>query len=325
LTSTPIFAALRKRFPNSEIIAGIGSWARPILTNNPFVDDILELDIPRDNNYSGDLSIKANMKFLLSSQQISSARAQGPYDLGIDLGGSVMNVLAMIRIGVRYRIGIRGYHGGSSAVHRSTLFSRDIPVGESALELAALAGATQMPERRPQIFLTADEQQAAQSIWAASGAEPKIRVLVGCGGSIPEKSYPAIPLGEALARLSDWAANAGLAVEILLSGGRGDVDRAHQVLQCAPNFVRSIVGETSLRMTFAVAAQAHVVVTNASMLLHAAAAFRRPTLAILGGKNADTAAHDLRWGYPAPYRSVGPESKTGWPDADKVSLAMCEL
>jgi ADP-heptose:LPS heptosyltransferase len=325
LTSTPIFEALRKGFPNSQIIAGVSSLARPILANNPLIDDILELNIPRDNHYSKDQSIKANIKFLLFSEQIASARAQGPYDLGIDLVGSAINVLAMIRIGVRYRIGIRDYHGGWSGVHRYTRFSRDVPVGQSALELAALAGAMEMPERFPQIFLTAVEEQAARNIWEVSGSESKIRVLVGCGGGSPEKCYPAIRLGEALARLHDWAAAAGLAVDILLTGGTGDVERANQILQCAPNVFRSIVGETPLRVTFGVAAAADVVITNSSMLLHAAAAFRRPTLAILGGRNADAAAHDVKWGYPLPYRSIGPESKTGWPDSNKVAFAMCEL
>jgi len=325
LTSTPIFEALRKRFPGSRIIAGISSLAPPILANNPFIDEIIELNIPRDNHYSKDQSIKANVRFLLFSEQISNARARGPYDLGIDVVGSAINVLTMMRIGVRYRIGIRDYHGGWSGVHRYTRFSRDVPVGQSALGLAALAGATEMPERLPQIFLTAAEEEAARSLWQATGSEPKIRVLVGCGGGSPEKCYPAMRLGEALGRLSQWAAGIGLAVDILLSGGTGDVERANQILQCLPNVFRSIVGVTPLRITFAVAAAADVVITNSSMLLHAAAAFRRPTLAILGGRNADAAAHDVKWGYSAPYRSIGPESKSGWPEVDEVALAMCEL
>src|SRR3981081_1868208 len=51
LVVTPLFAALRNRFPNAEIIAGVGSWNRPVLESNPHVTRILEIKAPWHNQF----------------------------------------------------------------------------------------------------------------------------------------------------------------------------------------------------------------------------------------------------------------------------------
>ena len=49
LVVTPLFEALRHRFPEAKIIAGIGSWNRDVLRDNPHVDEILPLNAPWHN------------------------------------------------------------------------------------------------------------------------------------------------------------------------------------------------------------------------------------------------------------------------------------
>jgi ADP-heptose:LPS heptosyltransferase len=79
-----------------------------------------------------------------------------------------------------------------------------------------------------------------------------------------------------------------------------------------------------MRITFALAEQADVVLTNSSMLMHVAAAFRRPTVAVIGGSITRPERHDAIWGYPPPYRSVSPERyipdepARNWPSVEQV-------
>ena len=54
----------------------------------------------------------------------------------------------------------------------------------------------------------------------------------------------------------------------------------------------------SLRETFALAAAADIVFCNSSMLLHAAAAFSKPTVVVLGPESPPAADHQMQWGYP---------------------------
>jgi ADP-heptose:LPS heptosyltransferase len=64
--------------------------------------------------------------------------------------------------------------------------------------------------------------------------------------------------------------------------------------------------------------------------MHVAAAFRRPTVAVLGGSITRPAVHDAIWGYPEHYRSVAPDQYVenahdkNWPDVERVVQAVME-
>jgi len=64
--------------------------------------------------------------------------------------------------------------------------------------------------------------------------------------------------------------------------------------------------------------------------MHVAAAFRRPTVAVLGGSITRPEVHDAIWGYPPPYLSVTPEKSADgqrlqdWPDVGRVVQAVLQ-
>lgn len=322
LTTTPLFEALRQRFPQSRLVAGIGGWGRPILANNPNVDEILELSAPWNNKFVRDSSWSAVAGFLRNGEEVLAARRRGGFDIGIDVMGSHVGSMLMMRLGVRYRVGVRGYRGGWSACQRYINFSPAVHVARAALAQAELLGATRLPDVRPQLFLSPDEVAAAAQLWGPP-RQHAIRLLVGCGAGLEEKNWPTEHLGQALSLVAQQFPRDGARpVEILVVGGPNERDRARTLVAQCGSAVRSVCGETSLRATFALTAAADVVLTQPSMLLHAAAAFCRPTLCVLGGPYADVTAHDLLWGYSSPYQSIGPvtpaEQRVGWPDPARV-------
>ncbi len=312
LTATPVFDALRRRYPDARLLAGIGSWGRPVVENNPFVDDVVELDVPWNNKVVADQSWAAVARYLAGSPQIAAARRPGGFAVGLDLLGSHVGAGLMMRLGVRHRVGIRGYRGGWSACQQHTEFSSDVHVAAAGLRQAALLGATDQPEARPQLYPTDAERAEATRLWGDGGA---LRVLVGIGGGLAEKCWPPESWGAAL-RALPGAIPGGF--DAVLVGGPADRQRAAAVLGEGIAGVRSLCGKTTLRTTFALAEQADLVLCNASVLLHVAAAFRRPTVAVLGGMHVDRAGHDRLWGYPPPYSSVGPAGPSGWPSVREV-------
>ena len=326
LTTTPAFAALRRRFPSSRIIAAVGSWSSAVLLNNPNVDEVVELDAPWNNKFVADQSWLAVSRFLRNSDQVRSLRRRGGFDAGIDVLGSHVGSLLMMRLGVRYRVGVRGYRGGWSACQRYIRFSDRVHVARAALDQAALLGATDLPDAVPQLFLSDAERADAERVWGGRMAGVA-RLIVGCGGGLEGKILPDDTLADALShvvRVSRRGDSAGM--EVLLVGGAADRDRGRRIATRAGGSVRSVCGDTSLRSTFALCAAADSVLTNASMLSHAAAAFRKPTVVVLGGMHRDREAFDRLWGYPAPYRSVAPanaeERASGWPSAQSVAEAV---
>lgn len=329
LTTTPVFEALRRRFPTTRLIAGIGGWGRAVLENNPFVDEIIEIDAPWNNKVVRNQSLTDGLRYIWGSAQVTALRQRNGFDVGIDVLGSHMGLMLMLRAGVRHRVGVRGYRGGWSACQAYIPFGLDVHVGRAALKQAELLGATDLPEVRPQLYLTDAERAQATHVWqgAVQPARQPLRLLVGCAAGLPDKTWSAQALGAALRELSLAAGEEDL--DIVLVGSAADQPRAVQIVAASGAArVRSVVGQTSLRTTFALAEQADVVLTSSSMLLHVAAAFRRPTVAVLGGMLADTQAHDALWGYPPPYRSVGPSTPVpgngaaSWPTVDQVVAAV---
>jgi len=79
-----------------------------------------------------------------------------------------------------------------------------------------------------------------------------------------------------------------------------------------------------MRTVFALAENANAVLTNSSMLMHVAAAFHRPTVAVLGGSITRPTVHDAIWGYPKHYKSVSPDvyiegqHEKNWPGVERV-------
>lgn len=326
LTTTPAFAALRRRFPSSRITAAVGSWSAAILANNPNVDEVVELDAPWNNKFVADQSWTAVERFLRTSDQVRSLANRGGFDVGIDVLGSHVGSLLMMRIGVRYRVGVRGYRGGWSACQRYIGFSDRVHVARAALDQAALLGATELPDAIPQLFLSETERVDAERLWGAR--TPGVaRLIVGCGGGLEGKIVPDDTLADALSNVVRVTRRGDApGVEVLLVGGGSDRDRGRRIAARAGAGVRSLCGETSLRTTFALCAAVDSVLTNASMLSHAAAAFRKPTVVVLGGMHQDREAFDRLWGYPAPYRSIAPvsaeERASGWPSAQSVAEAV---
>ena len=329
LTTTPIFEALHKRFPTARLIAGVGSWGRPILENNPYIDEIVEIDAPWNNKLVEDRSPRNVLRFLWKSPQVAALRARGGFDVGIDVLGSYMGALLMMRAGVRYRIGVRGYRGGWSGCHAHIEFAAR-QCGRAALAQAELLGATELPEARPQLFLTRDERAQAARIWRACPALPggrrTVRLLAGVGAGVPTKTWDAREAGAALAQIAQALERDGDACDIVIVGSAADRTRAAEAIAAAGAGVsiRSVAGDVPMRITFALAEQADVVLTNSSMLMHVAAAFRRPTVAVIGGSITRPERHDAIWGYPPPYRSVSPERyipdepARNWPSVEQV-------
>jgi ADP-heptose:LPS heptosyltransferase len=333
LTTTPLFEALRKRFPTTRLIAGIGSWGRPILENNPFVDEIVEIDAPWNNKLVEDRSHRNVMRFLWGSPQVAALRARGGFDVGIDVLGSYMGAVLMMRAGVRYRIGVRGYRGGWSGCQDYIDFARR-QCGRAALGQAELLGARTLPEARPQLFLTDDERLQAARTWSAgeAGGRRTVRIVAGVGAGVSSKAWDARQVGDALTRIANAIEKAGNACNIVIVGSDADRLRAHEAIAAAApaTQIRSMAGEVSMRITFAMVEKADVVLTNSSMLLHVAAAFRRPTVAVLGGSVTRPEVHDAIWGYPPPYRSVAPvqyvlgQHAQNWPSVERVVQAVVE-
>ncbi|MEM8637729.1 MAG: glycosyltransferase family 9 protein [Cyanobacteria bacterium P01_G01_bin.54] len=302
LIITPLFAALKQRYPQAEIWVGVGHWNVPTLEQNPFVDRILPINAPWHNKGVSQQSLWRRWRYLLTSPELFALR-DFKADVGIDIFGSPWGAMLLLRAGIPYRLGVRGYAGGAIAAHDWIDYDPQLQVGRSALRFATLLGATALPAARPQLFLTVPEQAAAEQRWRRIASD-RHRMIIGPGSGLDERYWPLASYQVLAAELANWQT-----VSVVLVGGGGDRAAAVEMMQGAgaqPN-LWDWTGQLSLRQTFALVATADLVISNSSMLMHAAAAFNVETLVLLGGAFASRKQHDCQWGYDAHYWSLGKE------------------
>ncbi|MBC8102331.1 MAG: glycosyltransferase family 9 protein [Cytophagales bacterium] len=300
LVTTPLFEALRHRFPDTRIVVGVGAWSRAILDNNPYLSEVLVLNAPWYNHSVPRLNAPQALKYIATSPQ-SKHIAEGKFDIGIDIFGSTLGMLFLIRSGIPYRIGVRGFRGGETASQWCVTYNTAIHVSQANLEIAAHLGATDLPAPRPQLFLSDGERLDAERLWAEiAGNGP--RIVLGPGAGKPERCWPEADFASLARRLqSQYDAR------LLLVGGPGDKDRGAQIAAAFP-MVFDRTGKVSLRETFAAISLADLVVCNPSMLMHVAAAFTKHTVVLLG-RGQDKEKEQSLWGYPETCLLLGGEDR----------------
>jgi ADP-heptose:LPS heptosyltransferase len=306
LVVTPLFAALRHRFPEAWIAAGVGSWNLPVLHHNPHLSEVLTINAPWFNKYQGDSGARRRLLYLWRSAELGEL-ARRNFDLGIDVLGSGWGSLLMLRGRIHHRLGVRGYAGGHSAAQATVPFDPAEHVGRAALRFAEILGATNLPPVRPQLFLTGEESAAAGLWWAAGEAGARRpRVVIAPGGGLAARCWPA----ESFIRLATDLAGLGN-LSILALGGPtpGEGELVARVAAAARG--RCHEQAPGLREAFALVAASDLVVCNSSMLLHVAAAFAKPTLVLLGGAFPSARRHQAQWGYAGTCRSLGREPGAG--------------
>jgi lipopolysaccharide heptosyltransferase II len=285
---TPLFEALKKRFPSAQIVVGVGDWVRPVLENNPYVDAVLSVNAPWHNLVIQPQSPMRSLRYILRSTEGRRLRA-ARFDVGIDVLGSPWGSLLLMRAGIPWRLGVRGYAGGHRGVQGYVDFDLQMPVGRAALRFAELLGATELPHYRPQLYVTPEEVHRAETRWRTlrPGARGK-RIVIGPGGGFPDKCWPPACFAEVATRLARDASN-----QVVVVGGRDQADIGVQVAQ-HPG-VSNLVGSTTLRELFALVERADLVISNSSMLMHVAAAFEKPAVVVLGEAMPPPRQHAAAW------------------------------
>ena len=81
ILSTPVYQAIKKTYPNSFLRVVVGPWAKSVLINNPFVDEIIEYAAPW-LDYNGFYDTKDSNKVIC--QAINKILSR-PNDLVVNL------------------------------------------------------------------------------------------------------------------------------------------------------------------------------------------------------------------------------------------------
>ena len=298
LVATPLVRGLRKAFPESHISLGVGNWAKSLLKNNPDLDEIVHCNAPWHNKQNCRFPANSPRTFLegliyiLLSKEARHVRRQR-YTHGIDVLGSRQGSWLLRRTGIPHRYGIRGYAGGDNWCDGCIDFREDRKVAETGLAFLELLGAKVEIEPRPRIFLTNREKKEAENRWGERKPESK-RIIIAPGGGFPEKCWGDQNYSELIKLLLNEPS-----YQLCIIGSNEDRDRITAETWNRQDLrVRNMCGNLSLRQSAALVAKSDFVLSNTSLCMHLAGAFRIPSIILLGPWYESAKLHADQWGYP---------------------------
>jgi heptosyltransferase II len=266
--SQPLLTRLKQLYPEARMDVLAAQWVAPVYARMPEVSHLL------DNPFRhGELA-------LLTRFRLGKKLAREGYDRAYVLPNSLKSALLPFFAGIPERIGFVGESRYGLLNQRHILDKVALP--QMAERYAQLAEPIGSPVVRPLAPLQlesspTDQQQALNDLGLESGRRP----VVFCPGAEfgPAKRWPTAHFA-ALARVM---VERGHAVWLLGSGK--DKPIGDEIVASTPGSCRNLCGKTSLEQAIDLIAQAELVVSNDSGLMHVAAALNRPLVSLYGSSS----------------------------------------
>lgn len=267
ILTTPVIRQLRKRFPSAQIDYLVGAKFREILAAEKNISNLLTYDTAGD-----DIALPAIVDYAKKQR----------YELIVDLHRS----LRSRRICMALR-GVPVLKYRKQVIRRFLLVKTRLnlyPKGKGApkkvarkyLEAVARLG-VDLNDIQPALTVDEAARKAAHRRWAALG-RGNFRVVMAPGAHHFSKRWPTQFYAELIRMIYE---NNGWRTVLL--GGPMETDIAEAIAErCGEELIENLVSGISLQEAFAMIETAPFFISNDTGLMHAAAAFQRPQIAIFG-------------------------------------------
>lgn len=267
----PTVVALRRIFPQAQLVVVCSPWNREVLANNPAIDQIVCLPSLPDIHHSHlrDFLRPANIK------RIASLIKEQQPEVVIDLQGNPLHVLAMFKSGVKYRVGY-GAKVGSFLLTEAAYYRRDWPQTKIYFSLASLFNYSE-PLTTPKIYVEQDDIKKVSNFIQVNNCLPFIVFHLGAGRSYRQWPVPyfAATANRLIINYPQW--------KIVVVGGQEDkkLYDSFIFLVDKPEEIISAIGELDIPALYYLLGQSQLFIGNESGPGHLAAAQGTPVIFLM--------------------------------------------
>jgi lipopolysaccharide heptosyltransferase II len=309
LLTTPLISSLKRNYSHLYVAILVGSWAEELVRGNPFLDEIIVLDVSwfRRGKRRFDLN---SLKELVA--KVKLIRAKG-FDLVLEPRCDPLNILLAYAMDIPHRVSF-DVSGVGFLLTKRVRYPEMIHTIHRNLKLLEVIGG-KVSKAKPFLPITDGEEEFARLFLKKHRLLG--HTLIGFHpGSHPIKRWPIekfASLGERLAQ-DDF--------KVLVFGGKDEIDLARRLYGLMRVKPVLATGELSLKQTATLIKACKILVTNDSGLMHIATAVGTPTVALFGpsgyqrlkfepyGKENMVLTKDSPCAYPCIPRILGEDCKT---------------
>lgn len=279
--STPIYPLLRRHFPRAEIWAIVGSWAVPLLEDNPCITKIITYDHIRMNRERKNLfeKIRGNLR---DFNRIRKILADQKFDLGIDLRHYYPNGALLMFLGkVKHVVGFKT-RGFSFLLDTEVEFRLNLHEIENKISLLRTIGLN-IPSSngiKQELWISGREVERVRNLIASLGIKTSDKIGIIHPGS---GQRSRLWIEEEWARVADFLVRKG--VQVVFAGGKREIHIVSGIIRLmkASNSFWNLTGLFSLKEFVALVKLADFLIGLESMSVHVATAVGIPTIAIYSG------------------------------------------
>lgn len=281
LVTSPVFRAIKKTFPNSELSVLCRPFVKDLVITNKFVDKVHVLDVPWFKRETSVSWLDA-FKFLLNLRK-------NRFDLVLELHGDPRNIFAaFITGGFRVGFGARGF---GFLLNKTADFSANKQIVDKILDVIRVAGikCNSRDDFSLNLFLTKDDEKSAQDSLKKNKIKQFI-LLHPCSGRT-EKNW----FVNSWAELCDELIKKYKLPIIITGYGDERIISQNIIAKLAQNskkFVLDFCGQCDgLRILGALCKKSALIISTDTVVVHIAQAINKKNVTLYGSTDP------LIWGY----------------------------
>ncbi len=274
ILTTPFIHAVKSAEPDSHLSILAGSWSLPVLKNNPYLDDIIECDLPwlargEKKGWSPVLKTLLSLRF-------------AGYDSAFSFRIAAKTAAFVFLSGIKKRWGF-DVKKSRWAYNRNVHYSLNKHVVDNFLDIAEQCFGSKN-HIGLELFLDEAEYKNAEKIIPCK----RPYCVIAPGAGYTTKLWETGRWAE----VADWIGK-NLGLDIIISGSPKEKQYTETIRSEMRGKAANLTGKINLRHLMAVIDRAELVVSVDSAAMHIASAVKTPVAALFGPTNP------VMWGpYP---------------------------
>ncbi|MFC1558574.1 glycosyltransferase family 9 protein [candidate division KSB1 bacterium] len=279
LLTTPAICSFRKSFPDAHITTVVGSWSNDILTGNPYIDDLINVNLPW-------LARGSSASYYKLIKQCAALR-KDCFDHIFSFRTAAKSALISRLFGGKKRWGFN-VQKSRWAFNVKVPYDPKKHVVENYLDIMETFGADRSMNSGPEIFISNEEKNQ----FSAKFTFPSSYAVLSPGAGYPPKLW----ITERWAAVADWL-SIDCKIPVIMTGTNFEKPLVYEIQEQMKGEALNLCGNLSLRELAILIERSRLLLTVDSAAMHIAAVVNTPQTALFGFTNP------IQWG-PYPQRDT---------------------